>query len=41
MSQTQKIFQDQLKPSIITPIYKNGDKSQISNYGPVSLPTGI
>ena len=41
MSLTQETFPDQLKYSIIVPIYKNGDKSQISNYRPISLLTGF
>jgi len=41
MSLAQGIFLDQLKYSIIKPIYKNGDRSQISNYRPVSLLTGF
>ena len=36
-SLTQGIFPDQLKYCIIKPIYKNGNKSQIWNYRPVSL----
>jgi hypothetical protein len=41
MSLTQEIFPDQLKYSIMRPIYKNGDKSQISNYRAVSLLRGF
>jgi len=41
MSLAQGIFPDQLKYSIIKPIYKNQDKSQISNYRPVSLLMGF
>jgi hypothetical protein len=41
MSLTQEIFPDQLKYSIIRPIYKNGDKSQISNYRAVFLLMGF
>jgi len=41
MSMAQGILPDQLKYSITKPIHKNGDKSQISNYRPVSLLTGF
>jgi len=41
MSLTQEIFPDRLKYSIIRPIYKNGDKSQISNYRAVSVLMGF
>jgi len=41
MSLTLGIFPDHLKLPIIKPLYKNGDKSQISNYCPVSLLTGF
>jgi hypothetical protein len=37
MSLTQGTYPERLKLSIIKPLYKNGDKSQISNYCPVSL----
>jgi hypothetical protein len=32
ISLPQRKFSDRLKYSIIKPIYKNGDKAQISNY---------
>jgi len=41
MSLAQGIFPDQLKYSIIKPIYKNGYKPQISNYRPASLLKGF
>jgi hypothetical protein len=41
MSLTQEIFPDRLKYSVIRPIYKNGDKSQISNCRAVSLLMGF
>jgi hypothetical protein len=41
MSLTLGIFPDHLKLSIIKPLYINGDKSQISNYCPVSPLTGF
>jgi hypothetical protein len=31
------VFPDRLKNSIVKPLYKNGDRSGISNYRPVSL----
>ena len=37
ISLTQGIFPDRLKCFIIKPIYKNGDKAQISNYRSISL----
>jgi hypothetical protein len=41
MSLTQEIFPDRTKYSIIRPIYKNGDKSQISNCRGLSLLMGF
>ena len=41
ISLTQGIFPDQLKYSIIKPIYKNGYKAQISNYWPIFLLRGF
>jgi len=41
MSLTLGTFPDRMKLPIIKPLHKNGDKSQISNYCPVSLITGF
>ena len=41
MSLTQPVFPNWLKYSIIKASYKNGDKSQIFNYKPVSLLMGF
>lgn len=35
------IFPAALKKAIITPVYKNGDKSEVSNYRPISVLTAI
>lgn len=35
------IFPAALKKAIITPVYKNGDKSDVSNYRPISVLTAI
>ena len=31
------IFPDRLKYAIVKPLFKNGDKSDVSNYRPISL----
>jgi hypothetical protein len=41
MPLTQGLFPEKWKYSIIKPIYKNGDKCQISSYRPVSWLTGF
>ena len=35
------IFPDDLKYAIVKPLYKKGDKSSMTNYGPISLLTAI
>lgn len=38
---TKGVFPSLMKQSIITPVYKNGDRAQINNYRPISVLTGI
>ena len=33
----QETFPDSLKIAIVTPIFKSGDKDNISNYRPISI----
>ena len=33
----QRIFPEELKTAFVSPIYKNGDKSDCSNYRPISI----
>jgi hypothetical protein len=35
------VFPDRLKCATIKPLYKNGDKQDISNYRPISIPTSF
>ena len=37
MSFTQGIFPDELKLARVVPIYKSGDKKEVSNYRPISV----
>ena len=37
MSFAQGIFPDELKLARVVPIYKSGDKKEVSNYRPISV----
>jgi hypothetical protein len=41
VSLKQGKFPDRLKYSVVVPIFKSGDRSQVMNYRPVSLLTGF